>query len=75
MCTKLINKEEVKELIGKFTCGMWADRDTMNASRIYADALLKSSSLEEREFATLTAITVHQNTMAKILLQMIEDME
>lgn len=75
MSTKLVNKEEVLELVRKFECGMWADRDTMTESRDYADALLKSSSLEEREFATLTAITVHQNTMAKILIKMIEELE
>ena len=70
-----ISKEEVLEVINQFYCGVWADRDTMDESRDYADKLLKSSSLDERAMATLTALTVHQNTMVKILTRFIEDLD
>jgi len=68
-----MTKEEIINMVNQFECGMFANRDTMQESRDYAEMLLKSSSLSERSFASMTALTVHQNTMVKVLLQMIED--
>lgn len=71
----MIDKQKVIDLLKQFQCSMWADRETMQESRDYAAALLKSSSLDERDFATFTALTVHQNTMVNVLLLKIEELD
>ena len=54
-------------------CGLFADRDTLEECQEYAVALLKSSSLDEREFAYYTSCGIYHNTLVKLLKKMIQD--
>jgi hypothetical protein len=58
---------EFKHFIENHIVDIFATRETTNEALQYAQELLKSSSPEEREAATTTAIMVYHNTLCSCL--------
>ena len=67
-----MNKKEIMDMLDQFECGIFADRKNMAEATEFGVMLLKASSPDERAMSAYTAIGVCQNTMVKVLKQMVE---
>jgi len=61
----------ITEKMAKSTNGMFATYGTLEEVTTYALNLLKSSSLQERDFAAYTVMGIYHNTLINLLTHMI----
>jgi len=76
-----MNTEENKDVtiilesLSRSKCDMFATYDSLKAVNDYAISLLKSSSLEEREFATMTVLNIYHNTLIQLFINNIKEQQ
>ena len=65
-------KDEVLKMLRKSKCDLFATKDTLEEARTYAIVLLKSSSAEEREWATNVVLGIYHNTLVQLFIGSME---
>jgi len=69
-------QKTLKDILAKLDqsqCGLFATYESLEAVNNYGIELLKSSSLDEREKATLITIGIYHNTLVELLKGMIKE--
>jgi len=69
---KEITLKNILDNLDKAQCGLFATYDSLEAVNKYGIELLKSSSLDEREKATLITIGIYHNTLTELLKDMVK---